>query len=612
MAYQINKWDGTPLVVLEDGRIDTSTSLKLVGRNYVGYGEIQNENFIHLLENFSGDGPPSTPIEGQLWFDSDKNILNVYDGADWGPVSSASVTDEAPTTPAIGDFWFKNTTKQLFVYDGTSPYSATGWKIIGPEAVDLPFGTTRLVSRRITDASGNFHAISQLVADNAVLAIISNDIFTIGTVDAIPGFSQITKGITMASTADIQGSLDGTAAAALKLFTPKRINGVNFDGTQDIRVPASLDFSLSRGTHIIGGNVSFNGTEDITWSVDASSNNVNGKLVLRDSIGNFAAGEITASFKGNLTGNVTGDVFSDNGVRVLDAGTTGNNATFIGDVTGNISGNAQTTSRFLVPRTINGVSFNGTENITITANVNAGLFAGQYIVANKSGGLQTDPYTGQFSETWNIRADTTSQPLHLVARDNQGNFEANQITAVAFKGNADTATRLLFNRNINNIPFNGTSDIRIFDDSKLPTTGGQMTGFLTLHSVPTQPFHAATKGYVDAEALRVERLIPLLNPMFFSLDTRGLNERAQGGPGSVVELLNVLAPTATLKPFVTCRIVSTIQNVSSTIDSATARYIGIRYVTSSTVTTTVANPTRNNDLLYQVNSNSTSWEYVSG
>ena len=44
MAYIINKFSGGQLVVLEDGTLDTSTSLGLVGRNYVGYGEIQNEN----------------------------------------------------------------------------------------------------------------------------------------------------------------------------------------------------------------------------------------------------------------------------------------------------------------------------------------------------------------------------------------------------------------------------------------------------------------------------------------------------------------------------------------------------------------------------------------
>ena len=53
MAYIINLTNGTQLTSVEDGTIDPSTTLKLVGKNYAGYGEIQNENFVHLLENFS-------------------------------------------------------------------------------------------------------------------------------------------------------------------------------------------------------------------------------------------------------------------------------------------------------------------------------------------------------------------------------------------------------------------------------------------------------------------------------------------------------------------------------------------------------------------------------
>ena len=51
MAYVINKFSGQQLVVLDDGTLDTTTSLGLVGRNYVGYGETQNENFVFLLDD---------------------------------------------------------------------------------------------------------------------------------------------------------------------------------------------------------------------------------------------------------------------------------------------------------------------------------------------------------------------------------------------------------------------------------------------------------------------------------------------------------------------------------------------------------------------------------
>ena len=50
MAYQVDKFNGTFLTSVEDGTIDTTTDIRFVGKNYAGYGEVQNENFLHLLE----------------------------------------------------------------------------------------------------------------------------------------------------------------------------------------------------------------------------------------------------------------------------------------------------------------------------------------------------------------------------------------------------------------------------------------------------------------------------------------------------------------------------------------------------------------------------------
>ena len=52
MAYNLTKTDSSALVTVPDGQIDaTATSLTLVGKNYPGYGQFMNENFVRLLEN---------------------------------------------------------------------------------------------------------------------------------------------------------------------------------------------------------------------------------------------------------------------------------------------------------------------------------------------------------------------------------------------------------------------------------------------------------------------------------------------------------------------------------------------------------------------------------
>jgi hypothetical protein len=79
MPYSIDRFNGTTLTVIEDGTIDTTTDIKLIGKNYAGYGEVQNENFLHLLESFSGTTAPPRPISGQIWFDSGTKKLKFYD-----------------------------------------------------------------------------------------------------------------------------------------------------------------------------------------------------------------------------------------------------------------------------------------------------------------------------------------------------------------------------------------------------------------------------------------------------------------------------------------------------------------------------------------------------
>ena len=78
MSYYVTKTDGTSILVLDGTKDRISTSLTLIGRLAQTYGEDQNENFLHLLENFALDSPPPFPIKGQLWFDTATNNLKAY------------------------------------------------------------------------------------------------------------------------------------------------------------------------------------------------------------------------------------------------------------------------------------------------------------------------------------------------------------------------------------------------------------------------------------------------------------------------------------------------------------------------------------------------------
>jgi hypothetical protein len=78
MAYTVVKSDGTVLTTIADGTINTSsTSLGLPGRNYAGYGQTLDTNFVHMIENFADSTPPANPLQGQLWFNTNDSILYV-------------------------------------------------------------------------------------------------------------------------------------------------------------------------------------------------------------------------------------------------------------------------------------------------------------------------------------------------------------------------------------------------------------------------------------------------------------------------------------------------------------------------------------------------------
>jgi hypothetical protein len=78
------------------------------------------------------------------------------------------------------------------------------------------------------------------------------------------------------------------------------------------------------------------------------------------------AGAIAGVFTGNITGNVTGNVTGD-----LTGNVTGNvTGDVTGDLTGDVTGNADTATSaatLTTPRTIAGVSFDGSANITIAS-----------------------------------------------------------------------------------------------------------------------------------------------------------------------------------------------------------------------------------------------------
>jgi hypothetical protein len=171
MAYIINKTDGTILTTVSDGQIDNlSTDLTLIGKNFSGFGESLNENFVKLLENFAGISRPSRPIRGQIWFDVTELKLKVYNGVSFQPVSSATISNTQPRTLTPGDLWFNDIDKQLYFFDGITPI------LLGPD-----FSTSQGISgfriRTVLDNLNQSRVITLLYTNGVLIGIFSKDEF---------------------------------------------------------------------------------------------------------------------------------------------------------------------------------------------------------------------------------------------------------------------------------------------------------------------------------------------------------------------------------------------------------------------------------------------------
>ena len=120
MAYKLNKTDGSLLVELVDGRLDISSAdIALIGKNYQGFGESINENFIKMLENFSNSTAPVKPLKGQLWYDTATGRLKIYDGTTFRSTDSTIYASSQPSELIAGDIWIDGSKDQLLFWNGT-------------------------------------------------------------------------------------------------------------------------------------------------------------------------------------------------------------------------------------------------------------------------------------------------------------------------------------------------------------------------------------------------------------------------------------------------------------------------------------------------------------
>lgn len=352
MAYTINLTNGTVLTTIADGTVnDSSTALTLIGKNYSGYGTYLNDNLVHLLENFSDDTPPTTPLTGQLWWDTAGN-LNVYNGSRFVNLAAVTSSTSAPSGPKTGNQWWDTTNNQFNVYNGS------GWTLVGP-AFASNGGT--IISETITDSNATSHSVLSVNVGTTRISIVSKDSAFTPAV-AIAGFPTIKPGFNMVTSAGLAGATYwGTASDASQLGNVAAANYARTDiaETFDSTVTINNNSGLTVGT----GN---NFTAQISGNIVQLVNNINGAdMAFRVNIGGTVANAIAIS-------GASGAVTIPNAL-VVSGSVTGATGTYSGNVA--VAGLVSSGSMTATTLGLTG-NLTTTANVTVAGNINATYLVG--------------------------------------------------------------------------------------------------------------------------------------------------------------------------------------------------------------------------------------------
>ena len=566
MAYKLNKTDGSLLVDLIDGTIDTaSTSLTLVGRNYTGYGESFNENFIKLLENFSNSNSPSNPMTGQLWWDTAEARLKVFEGTVFKAVGGPFVQKEEPNMVA-GDLWIDNVNNQLHFFDGVQKTLA------GPIYTENQ-GESGFSVSSVRDIQDRERTVVNLMIGGTRVAVISNLKFTPAAGFEIAGITgDIKKGINIIDKTNF--IFEGTADKAKSLLNS---NGATV--VADDFLTASTNSTMQGALNVVnsaGITIGPNANEVLSVignSFVFANQQLDENVVFRVTSTNAGSQQVDALFI-DATNSRLG-VFKTAPEYTLD-----------------VTGDLRITGNLLVEGTQASIDVNNlriqdkqielaiTDDSTLvtdTAADDAGM------VVRVTGNDKKWTWI-QATNAWtsNVNANLTSGNTYKI--DGNDVLSATALGTGVTSANGLTSIGTLSSLAVDNVSIDGNT---------ITTTGGglnlTLAGNLDLTNnnkitglgVPSADTDAATKVYVD-ESIAAAAIS-------FSMDATGLNDTQIG------LVLNDLVPASSVAANGTIARIHT-----TTIAGATVSNIDITAVTTKSFIAVDSNGVQNESVLQDI------------
>jgi len=550
MSYQLNKTDGTLLLDLIDGQIDTaSTNLTLVGRNYTGYGEAFNENFIKLLENFSNTAAPSNPLTGQLWWDSTNQRLQVYNGTVWKASGGPIVQNSRPQMVA-GDLWIDNLNNQVYAFDGTD------LMLMGPQYT-VSQGKSGFEIGSILDSQSRSRTVAYLYVGGTLSAVISNIEFTPQFAQRIAGLVTVsnptgiirvgmniidTENFKFRGTADSANALvtAGGVVRAADSFLPSTANGIT-TGTLTIQNSGGLTIGLSQNNvqKVVGPRFYIENQltdHDLSLRVKSTAFGAISVDAIYVDAGTARVGifttdrlpEYTLDVEGDL--RVTGDLIVEGDRVALDVQTLRVEDKII--EIGVLNDSTELTDAQADSSGIQVNSNNGSKDIlwknatnAFTSNVNVDL-------------LNTNS-TYKIGGVDKLTNDTLVNVTKALDLDQIGTLTTLQVDELNLNGKTITSTNDMAFTSASGISITAGDDINVTDAQKITGVGKAVSARKAAELVVAESTDSTvvTKIYADEE-IATETIV-------FSMDITGLGTGATL-QAAVATYLNDMYPSATL------------------------------------------------------------------
>lgn len=246
----------------------------------------------------------SSPTDGTLIFNTDTDRIEVYESSSWLPfldATDANTAGKAVARDTSGDFSTRKINLNALFLTRNSAVQSTAIDVVSS------LGDSDLLIRNRTAsnatnpsfslrASGAMQWGDGTNATDTLLQRTASNTLSMGTNGTM-------KATTFEGTTFTGTTFTGNAATASKLAAAITINGVSFDGSAPITIATGVltktIASTGAGSYIVNSNGStataFDGSANVQWKIDATSDNTASKIVARDSSGGFSITSITGN-----------------------------------------------------------------------------------------------------------------------------------------------------------------------------------------------------------------------------------------------------------------------------------------------------------------------------